>query len=244
MAKNKNNKTSVKDVEVVEEIEEVEEIDEDEVEDEEEVNDSKKDFQIDDEEELITLEDRIINIEKKANMTFVLSIIIMIICVLTMVFVINGNDSNSEATSGNAQSSEESSSTYDTSSFTTIKGTDIKSLSKGKTLVLWIGRQGCGYCSAFAPLIEAVAKQNNIDVKYIDFADMVDLNTGTVSDTESYDAIKNLTGEGTWKDFGKKAVTGTPYTLIIKNNKIIGGIGGYAETTSIEQAFKDAGLIK
>lgn len=191
--------------------------------------------------EELSVEERIINIEKKTNITFVLIIITLIVALLTMILVINDNG----GTSNQSQESQESvDTTYDVSKFEPIKGSEIKSESKGKTIVVLIGRQGCGYCAAYAPLITDVAEKNNVTIRYIDFTDMVDLNTGTITDEKSYNAIKNLEGDGIWEGFGEKAVSGTPYTLIIKNNKVISGVAGAGKTETIVDAFKEVGLIK
>jgi hypothetical protein len=69
-------------------------------------------------------------------------------------------------------------------------------------------------------------------------------NVAYITNAEEFDTLSNLTGKGEWETFAAENVGGTPLTLIIKNNKVIGGISGYTETENVVSAFKDAGLKK
>lgn len=193
--------------------------------------------------------EKIYNIEKKVNTIYILTIITTILTLITLVstFALNSNNSNTNNNANNnSQSSNENDYTYSTAAFKEIKASDIKSESKNDTIVVLVGRQGCYYCAQFAPTITKVAEEYGITVRYIDFAKIVDftLEQPTVSDSESYTLIKELEGEGSWSTFGETAMKGTPNTLIIKNNKIIGGINGNQSTDKVKSAFEAAGLKK
>ena len=56
--------------------------------------------------------------------------------------------------------------------------------------------------------------------------------------------VLSFTGNGKWKDFGKQFNGGVPYTLVIKDGKVIGGLQGAGQAKDIEQVFKDAKLKK
>lgn len=209
---------------------------------------TKQDDDYEDDDVELTLEERIINIEKKANITCILTAIILVVSFLTLIFVVTAN-SDSTSTSGDgtqsdAQQQQEVSTTYDASMFEEIKGSDIKSLSKGKTLVLWIGRQGCSYCAAYAPVVASVKDDYKIDIKYIDYSKMINLSTGQITDQDSYEAVKSLTGDGDYENYGEKVITGTPYTLVIKNNKVVAALRGYGSDTDLVAVLENAGLIK
>lgn len=123
---------------------------------------------------------------------------------------------------------------YDVSLFKQIKVSEIEADSKGKTIVVWLGLPTCGYCQAYAPLLAEVADDFGITARYIDVSTMTE---------DEFDALFNIKGKGDYAEFAK-SFTGTPFTMIIKDNKIIGGINGYTDTQYIEQAFKEAGLKK
>ncbi len=203
------------------------------------------------EEEILSLEDRILNIEKKTNNTFVISVITLVISciILLLVATIDGGNANTTSSTGESTGAQDSlgqemETTYDASMFDEIKGSEIKSLSKNKTIVLWIGRQGCGYCASYSPIIAGVKDKYKVDIKYIDYSKMVNISAGAIVDEESYSAIESLTGSGDYENYGKTAITGTPYTLVIKNNKIIGALRGSNSEDSIVKMLKETKVIK
>ena len=244
MAKNKKNKnTSVKEVEVIEEVETEEEFDDEEIEEieefEEEVveeDEFEEEFEEEsDEYEEISLEERLANIEKKTNITFYMVIAILVVVCLSLIVALTGKeaDANTE-TSGNTNTQQQNSVGYDTSAFKSIKPADIESLSKNKTIVVWIGYQECSFCQAYAPLLTKVTKEFGITANYIDVS--------TITQDE-LNIVTALTGKGDWKEFAA-SFSGTPFTLIVKNNKVVGGINGYTEAENIAAAFEAAGLKK
>lgn len=239
----KKKSASVKEVEVIEEVETEEEFDEEEIEEieEEELVDEEDD---EDEEELdedseeyeeISLDDRITNIEKKTVASFWMNIAILVVACLSLIISLsNGNDNNTQENTPTDTSTQNQSAGYDTSAFKAIKPEDIESLSKNKTIVVWIGYQECGYCQRYAPLLAQVTDAYGIVANYIDLS--------TITQSQ-LDVVLSLTGKGDWKDFAA-SFQGTPFTLIIKNNKVIGGIDGYTEAENIAKAFDAAGLKK
>lgn len=200
--------------------------------------------QFEEEFEDISTADRIVNIEKRVNLILVLVIVTLFFSLCSMVYVINNGSKEYSDSNNNTQTTDESDYTYDTSAFDEISASDIKSLSKGKTIVVVIARQGCGYCAQYMPVLSSVAKDYNVTVKYIDFAKIIDFTVANpvVSDKDAYDTIANLSAVSDWEGFGAKAVTGTPNTLFIKDNKIIYGINGADSEANVKSAFKAAGL--
>ena len=222
--------------EIIEEVEEEVELEKEE---------DKEDY------EPLSVEDRLINVEKKLSAVLILSIITVALSLIVMIVVLGNSGDNNKANSNysNSGSSSESSGessnySYDTSAFKEISAQDIASESKGKTIAVMIGRQGCGYCAMYAPIIQKVASENGVTIRYIDFLKIVDISAGTVKDSDAYNLIKNLDAASDWTGFGETALKGTPNTLFIKNNKIIYGINGYQEEDNVRSAFKAAGLSK
>lgn len=201
-----------------------------------------KDIELDEEDyEEISTEERIIGIEKKVNIILVLVAVVAVLSVFTLILSVNGGE---KTETNNGTVNQQSTSKYDTSAFKEIKAADIQSESKNETIVVWIGRQGCGYCAQYAPNMAEAAKNYGIQARYIDLAKIVDFDQLVITDATSYDTIKNLTGTGEWKDFAANNISGTPLTLIIKNNKVIGGINRFTDVATIEEAFAAAGLKK
>lgn len=184
--------------------------------------------------ENLTMEDRIINIEKKVKASFVLNVITMLLLAFLVLLLLgSGNIGDTDTSNGTGADTQESGG-YDTSAFNTISSDQIASLSKNKTIVVWIGYQACGFCQAYAPLLAQVTQEYGITANYIDLTKVTEAEMNTVM---------SLTGKGTWADFAA-SFTGTPFTLIIKDNKVVGGINGYTEATNIAKAFENAGIKK
>ena len=135
---------------------------------------------------------------------------------------------------------------YDTESFTKIKGTDITTVSKGKKVVIWVGRQGCGYCSLYAPTIKSVGKDYGMTIYYIDLAAMYDQTEyeWILTDQESYDAITNLTTIGDEATQVMEKFGSTPMTIIVEDGKVIGGVMGAVDKATLETTLKNAGIKK
>ena len=194
----------------------------------------EEDNDYDYEEENFTVEERIINIEKKVKASFWLNIMTTVLIVFLLILLLGGGNASSTGTGESTGTDTQGQSGYDTSAFNAIYPEDIASLSKKKTIVVWIGYQNCGFCQAYAPLLTQVTKEYGITANYIDL---------TTVTQDQMNIILSLKGEGSWENFAA-SFEGTPFTLIIKNNKVIGGIGGYAEADKIAKAFDNAGIKK
>lgn len=242
--KNKNIKEEIEiknvetEPEIVEEDENIEEI---EIDEDENIESNLRE---------LSVEDRIINIENRTNIILIVVIITAILSLLTVIFTVTSNDNkstngtNTNSTNNNANSG--ATSTYSTSAFKEISAADIKTESNKETIVFWIGRQGCSACTAYQPIIEQAGKDFGIQIRYIDLGKIVDFTVERpyVTDNSSYQTLISLTGSGEWKTFVDENITGTPLTVIVKNNKVVGGLFGADNLDNVEKAFTDAGLKK
>ena len=102
--------------------------------------------------------------------------------------------------------------------------------------VITIGQTGCSHCIATKPVLNAIAKDYNIDINYLNITEM--------NETERNSFINSLT-EINYNDeeFVESKNFGTPLTLIIENGKVISYINGERPTTQYVKAFKKAGVI-
>lgn len=134
---------------------------------------------------------------------------------------------------------------YDVSMFEEIKAKDISSLSKNNKIVIMIGRETCGYCAMFAPVLAEIQKDYKVDIKYIDIAKIIDYTSGTgaVLDEESNKILTSLQtndkGAEIMEDYGA-----TPLLLIVKDNKIINGQVGYSEYSNVATILDEEGFSK
>lgn len=246
-------KKNIKEVEIEEVIEEIEEfddedfdfVDEDDFEEEVETPKKKKVSKVveDDEEEEeevveLTMEERIIGIEKKQNIILVFVLVTALLSLFTFISGLGGNKTYKDEETEPTNTETQQATAYNTSAFTKVKAQDLEKLSKKDTIIVWIGRQGCGYCGQFAPIITSVGEKLDETIYYLDLADIFDFSTNpvTILDEEAYDLLLNFKTDGAtenkevMKEFGA-----TPMTLVIKKNKIVGNfVGAYDEATALE----------
>ena len=195
-----------------------------------------------DEYEELTLEDRVINIEKKVNWTFGLAVVITIISVLILIFILA--DGTEKAGNTDSQSGEptEVSADYDVSAFKEIKAQDIKKESKGKNILIYVGRSSCGYCVQYVPVLTQVQeKSKKYQTYYIDIAKILDFSstTGGILDQEANNIMQQLD-----KEFMESNWGATPLTLVVKDSKLVDSVVGYVDADTLEALIKKNGFVK
>lgn len=222
-----------------------EDLDEEFVDEEEfEKKPKKKKVKKEEPEEPLTLEDRVINMEQKLNILMVLAVIMTVVAVITMFVVIFKGDSKTKSDSKetNTQEKEETVTyDYDVSAFKEITASEIETESKGKTILLYIGRSTCGYCVQFVPILTEVQNKHDYTTYYLDIAKIYDYQNGVVLDSASESVMLNLktsdSQKGIMKNFGS-----TPMTLVIKNGKVVDSIVGYVDAGTLETLVSSNGL--
>lgn len=170
----------------------------------------------------------------------IMILLIAILIVLTMgvsKMYSNGNVESEKTTSGES----EYNTNYDVSSFTEIKAKDIKNKTKNSTEVIYIGRETCSWCAAFLPSLWQAQEDYGYKTLYIDIAKIIDFETGSVTDQDSFDTLNALTGDG-YESYMEENFGATPMVLIIKNNKIIGASTGYSEYEAFVKVLNDADI--
>ena len=195
-------------------------------------------------EEPLTLEDRVIKMEQKLNILMVLAVIMTVIAIATMFIVIFKGDSkskdNSEGTK-NEETEEVVTYDYDVSAFKEISASEIESESKGKTILLYIGRSTCGYCIQFVPILTEVQEKHDYTTYYLDIAKIYDYQNGVVLDSAAEKIMLDLktsdSQKGIMSNFGY-----TPMTLVIKNGKVVDSIVGYVDAGTVETLVSSNGL--
>ena len=195
-----------------------------------------------DEYEELTLEDRVINIEKKVNWTFGLAVVITIISVLILIFILADGTEKTKNTDSQSGEPTEVSADYDVSAFKEIKAQDIKKESKGKNILIYVGRSSCGYCVQYVPVLTQVQeKSKKYQTYYIDIAKILDFSsaTGGILDQEANNIMQQLD-----KEFMESNWGATPLTLVVKDSKLVDSIVGYVDADTLEALIKKNGFVK
>lgn len=98
---------------------------------------------------------------------------------------------------------------------------------KEEASVIYIARPTCQYCQIQEPIIRNVAYQYDITIHY--------LNTDEMSSEESRTFVKS--------DDAFKEGFGTPCTIVVKEEKIIGKVEGLMDKKTMIDFFKNNGII-
>lgn len=96
--------------------------------------------------------------------------------------------------------------------------------------ILVIGQTTCGYCIQYKPILNEIAKENNIVINYID------IDVLTQKEYESF--IESL-------DYFKKNENwGTPLTLIVENKRVVDYSEGIKNKSNTVNYYKTLDIIK
>ena len=103
---------------------------------------------------------------------------------------------------------------------------ELINASENKIIV--IAQTGCSYCESAKPVLNALAKEHEMEINWLNISELSEDDQLKV--TDSLDAFK--------EDFG------TPMIMIVKNKKVVDSIQGYENKDKYVTFFKDNGFIK
>lgn len=162
----------------------------------------------------------------------VLAAILIIICSMV------GTDSNNTKTDKvvedgqtivtNAQKESEAVKDDEKKEFTQINVDKYLEYYAGKeNKIILVARPTCHYCQIAEPILQNISFKYNIEINY--------LNTDEFSDD---DQTKFVNSDDTFKDG-----FGTPFLLIVSNNKIVSSVNGLTDEDHYISFFKTNGFI-
>ena len=174
---------------------------------------------------------------KKEN-KFIIILIVILAIILCAGLFINNDDKEETSTKltndadiilSNAQSESSKVKSEDKKEFQEINTNEYMELYRGqnKTIVL-IARPTCHYCQIAEPILGKIAKDYDLDIKY--------LNT----DNLTRDDYETLIGSNEFLNNG----LGTPILLIVNEEKIINAVDGLTDTAHYIDFFKKNGFIE
>ena len=197
--------------------------------------------------EELSTDERLIRVENKTKIVLILQIVGLILILFTLIVsVSNGKGEKKDSSNnGTSENTESGNNEYSTDSFIEITFGDIASRSKKEEIVVLLGRQGCYWCSLFAPLIGMEAIDNNFDLYYLDFGKIVDFSStpAKISDNAAYEGLYSWIESSDYAESVAQGI-GTPITFFVKNNKIVNMINGYTDQNNLESILKKEGFIK
>jgi len=177
---------------------------------------------------------------KLLNMSKIITVILVLILIVLTIGVSKMYSTGED--SYNNESETEYNTNYDVSMFEEIEASDIKKSTKGKTKVIYIGRETCGWCAAFLPNLWTAQEEYDFTTLYIDLAKIIDFNSTEFKllDEKAFNTLNNLSGDG-YESYMSENLGATPMVLIVKDNKIINAQTGYDEYDNFKD-FLDSSL--
>lgn len=95
--------------------------------------------------------------------------------------------------------------------------------------IIYIGRDGCGFCESYTPIIKEVTEEKKLTYYYVNLSKLT---------TKDKDRLYNSHELFKDKNFG------TPTTIIASNGKVITYHIGYMEKDDLIKFFKEVKVIK
>lgn len=87
-------------------------------------------------------------------------------------------------------------------------------MNEEKSFLVIIIKDGCGYCEAYTPIVKEVAEEYNLPIYYINLTNITE---------EEYTALSKS------NSYLKSQQWGTPTTLLMSGNTVVGSISGYVD---------------
>ena len=113
----------------------------------------------------------------------------------------------------------------------------IELAGSSEPVVITVGQIGCIHCDAIKPALNAVSKNYDVDIYYLDLAMLQD------NDRSSFfDSLREMGYDD--PQFLSTGSFGTPTTFVFKNSKVKSYISGERTTSQLEKELKKQGVIK
>lgn len=128
---------------------------------------------------------------------------------------------------------------YDVSKYEAIDYAGLKKVMKDKkTSVVYIGRESCGYCSMFIPIMNQAQEEYNFTTYYFDITQVFNYSTNSIVDQKAYDDLSE------YNDFFKENFLATPMVVVFKDGKYVGGTMGYQDYETYSAFLEKNGISK
>lgn len=179
-----------------------------------------------------------VEVKEAPNYTELLNKILICLYALIAILVINttillvkdGSTTSPSSSSG----SESENIDYDVSMFTTVTADTLEDAVEGDTAkIVYIGRDSCGYCVQFLPILQQAQEDYEYETLYLDIT--------TVTTTEQQDKILAFDNE---EEFLKQNFGGTPMVLLMKDGKMIDTWMGYADYSTYVAWLEENGFAE
>lgn len=172
-----------------------------------------------------------VNIEIVSNLkTIKITLYLILILLFVNVILVSVNKSSNNVVDDSHINEQEELPEYDVSEFKELDYSQLDKLMSSKgTHVVYIGRESCGYCAMFIPVMKEAQEKYGFETNYFDISRVFDFAKNSVIDKTAYDKLSTL------NDFFEENFLATPMVVIFKDGKFVDGTLGYQEIASYSQ---------
>lgn len=166
----------------------------------------------------------------KKILIFIKILIVIAVINTILLLIAIGEDGSTKKTATNTTTQEQESTEYDVSGLDAIDANAFLSLfsdKKSGTNIIYLGREGCSYCTAFLPHLKQAQSDLNFTAKYLDIS--------AVSE-EDANKITAL------NDFLSTNYGYTPIVIVTKDGKYVDGSVGYLEYDELVDFLNKSGV--
>ena len=172
-----------------------------------------------------------------------LYVIIALLLVNVVIGIINVNDirslNDNSSNSAENNNDENELPEYDVSEFKEVNYSELKKEIKSEDYtVVYYGREGCGYCSMFIPVMNDVQEDYGFKHLYFDVTQVYNFNNNTFVDEDTYKEITEI------NDFFEENFLSTPMIAVFKDGKFVDGTVGYQEYSTYASFIEKVGFEK
>lgn len=163
-------------------------------------------------------------------------VIIALLAVNTVVTFISNVEVTSESektTSTEETQTGDQNVEYDVSMFDAVDAEKtVKLFKEDEIQVIYVGRETCGYCVQFLPVLQQAQKDYGYKTKYLDIT------------TVTEDGQKAILEKDNDEDFLATNFGATPMVILVKDGKLVDGWVGYAEYETFAKFLEENGFKK
>jgi predicted bacteriocin transport accessory protein len=180
---------------------------------------------------LMDMKNSSVNNEIVSNLkTIKIALYLILALLFVNVILVSVNMNKSSVKSDASVNEQEELPEYDVSEFKELDYSQLEDLMSSKgTHVVYIGRESCGYCAMFIPVMKEAQEKFGFETNYFDISRVFDFAKNSVIDNTAYDKLSTL------NDFFEENFLATPMVVIFKDGKYVDGTLGYQEIDTYSQ---------
>lgn len=159
-----------------------------------------------------------------------LYVLIVLVIIGLIIGIVNSSNISKIDTKSSGTEEEETVTEYDVSEFNKVDYAGlVEAVDNKDYTVIYFGRETCGYCVQFVPIMKQAQEDYGFTTVYVDITEVTE---------EEYNYLVSL------GDFFSENYGTTPMVAVFKNGEYVNGTVGYTEYDSYASFLELSGITK